>query len=121
MFSFFSEAHAEAAATIGGTGTAGQQPQGMVAQLAILAVFVLVFWLLIWRPQSKRNKEHKNLLDNLTKGDEVTTTGGISGKITRINDNFVTLLVNDNTEINFQKHSIVSALPKGTLNKLKTK
>ena len=92
---------------------------GMTGQLVMLGGFILIFWLLIWRPQSKRAKEHKNLLSSLSKGDEVVTTGGIMGKINNVADDFISLQVSDNVELNFQKGSVVSILPKGTIKAIK--
>ena len=90
-------------------------PAGMVGQLVMLGGFVVIFWFLIWRPQSKRAKEHKQLLAGLNKGDEVATTGGIVGKVVAVTDEFVTLQVSDNVELKFQKGSVAATLPKGTL------
>lgn len=70
---------------------------------------------MIWRPQAKRAKEQKNLLSSLQKGDEVVTTGGIAGKITKVSDAFVVLEVSDTVEMKFQKGAIAATLPKGTL------
>lgn len=92
--------------------------QGWI-QIAMLAVFVLVFWLMIWRPQSKRAKAHKNLLTSLTKGDEVVTNGGIVGRIVKTTDDFIVLEVGEKVELSFQKGAVVAALPKGTLKALK--
>ncbi len=92
--------------------------QGWI-QIAMLAVFVLVFWLMIWRPQSKRAKEHKNLVASLTKGDEVVTNGGIVGRVTKTTDDFITLEVGEGVELSFQRGAVVAALPKGTLKALK--
>ena len=111
MLSLFSLAHADAAAAPAGPS--------MVGQLVMLGGFVLIFWLLIWRPQSKRSKEHKNLLSGLSKGDEVVTTGGIVGKVTNVTDEFRTLQAADNMELNFQKASVAAALPKGTIKAIK--
>ncbi|MRI35074.1 preprotein translocase subunit YajC [Endozoicomonas sp. OPT23] len=111
MLSLISPAFAE-----GGAAAAGPS---VVGQLVMLGGFVLIFWLLIWRPQSKRQKEHKNLMSALNKGDEVVTTGGIVGKITNTTDEFVTLQVADNMELNFQKASIAASLPKGTIKAIK--
>ena len=99
-------------------GAAAAGPS-MVGQLVMLGGFVLIFWLLIWRPQSKRSKEHKNLLSALAKGDEVVTTGGILGKVTNVTDEFVTLQVSDSLELNFQKGSVAATLPKGTIKAIK--
>ncbi|WP_062269797.1 preprotein translocase subunit YajC [Endozoicomonas arenosclerae] len=112
MIPFISPAFAEAA----GAAPAGPS---MYGQLIMLGGFVLIFWLLIWRPQSKRAKEHKNLLGNLTKGDEVVTTGGIVGKVVNTTDEFITLQVAENIELNFQKASVAASLPKGTIKAIK--
>ncbi len=96
--------------------TAAQAQQGSGFPLIImLAVFVLFMYFGLWRPQSKRAQEQKNLLTSLAKGDEVLTAGGILGKIAKISDNYVILTLSDTVEITVQKTSIVSALPKGTL------
>ncbi|MBI5448039.1 MAG: preprotein translocase subunit YajC [Gammaproteobacteria bacterium] len=89
--------------------------QSSMSSLVMLAVFFVVFYFLLWRPQSKRAKEQKNLLANLAKGDEVIAAGGIVGRISKINDSFVTLNVADNVELTVQKASVVSTLPKGTI------
>ncbi len=66
----------------------------IVAQLLMLGGFVVIFWLLIWRPQNKRAKAHRALISALGKGDEVLTSGGILGKVTHVVDDYVTLQVN---------------------------
>ncbi|MNF14226.1 preprotein translocase subunit YajC [compost metagenome] len=70
---------------------------------------------MIWRPQAKRAKEHKSLLGSLQKGDEVVTSGGIAGKVTKVTDDFVVIEVSDSVELKFQKAAIAATLPKGTL------
>ncbi len=77
-----------------------------------LVGFLVIFYLMIWRPQAKRAKEQKNLLSSLQKGDEVVTTGGIAGKITKVADDFVVLEVSDTVEMKFQKGAIAATLPK---------
>ena len=67
------------------------------------------------RPQMKRAKEHRQLVAGLQKGDEVVTSGGLLGKITGIDDSFVTVKVADNVEIKVQRHAVASVMPKGTL------
>ena len=94
---------------------AAPAPQGGgIEQLIFLGGFVLIFYFLLWRPQSKRAKEHKALLGGLEKGSEVVTSGGIVGKITKVNDEFVVLKVGD-LEMPVQKHAVAAALPKGTI------
>jgi preprotein translocase subunit YajC len=93
----------------------GEAPAAGFEQLIFLGGFVLIFYFLLWRPQSKRAKEHKNLLGGLEKGSEVVTSGGIVGKITKVSDEFVVLKVGDNVEFPVQKQAIAAALPKGTI------
>jgi len=94
---------------------AAPAPQGGgLEQLIFLGGFVLIFYFLLWRPQSKRAKEHKALLGSLEKGSEVVTSGGIVGKITKVNDEFVVLKVGE-VEMPVQKHAVAAALPKGTI------
>lgn len=102
---FSASAFAEAAPAPAGGG---------IEQLIFLGGFVLIFYFLLWRPQSKRAKEHKALLGSLEKGSEVVTSGGIVGKITKVNDEFVVLKVGD-VEMPVQKHAVAAALPKGTI------
>ena len=85
--------------------------------LPLILMFVVMYFLMI-RPQQKRQKEAKAMMDALAKGDEVATAGGIVGKVTRVNDSFVTVEVATNTEVVVQKHAITTLLPKGTLKSL---
>ncbi len=78
-------------------------------------VLIAVMYFLMIRPQMKRQKEHKAMLEKITKGDEVLTNGGIAGIVTDIGDNFVTVEVADNVRIRVQKGAIGNVLPKGTL------
>ncbi len=94
---------------------AGSPGMGVIGQVIFFGGFILIFYLLIWRPQSKRAKEHKALMAGLNKGDEVVTTGGIAGRITRVTDDFIMVEVADNVEIKVQKVAVTTALPKGTL------
>lgn len=112
MIPFISQAFAEG--PIGAPDMIGNMPQ-----LVMLGVFFLIFWLLIWRPQSKRAKAHKNLVSGLSKGEEVLTSGGILGRIVNVTDDYITLQVANNVELNFQKSSVMAALPKGTIKAIK--
>lgn len=93
---------------------AAQQPSP-IFNLLFLGGFILIFYFLIWRPQSKRSKEHRSLLDSLSVGDEVMTTGGLLGKLNRIDENYVAVQVADNVELKMQKSSVAAVLPKGTI------
>lgn len=93
---------------------AGAAPSPL--QLPImLAAFFLIFWLMVWRPQSKRAKAHKNLIAELSKGDEVLTNAGIAGKVMKVTDDYIQVEVAENTVLSFQKSAIAAALPKGTI------
>lgn len=80
----------------------------------MLIIFVLFYFMLI-RPQMKQAKEHKNMVAALKVGDEVVTTGGVLGKVTKVNDNFVGIEIAANTVISVQKHAVQTLLPPGTL------
>lgn len=91
-------------------------PAGFDAMSLIFLVgFVAIFYLMIWRPQAKRAKEHKALIGGLSAGDEVVTNGGILGKVKKVTDEFIVLEVGQGQELKFQKGAVVAALPKGTL------
>jgi preprotein translocase subunit YajC len=101
---------------------ASQQP-GMEGMLFPLGILIFFYFLFI-RPQSKRNKEQKQMLAALGKGSEVVTTGGILGKVADLDDNFVKLEIADNNFIQVQRHHIANMMPKGTyktVNKQKEK
>ena len=106
-------AYADAAAPAAAAG-----PAGTGFEWIFLVGFLVIFYLMIWRPQAKRTKDHKNLIGGLQKGDEVVTTGGIAGRINQVTDEFVVLEVSDNVELKFQKGAIAATLPKGTLKAL---
>jgi preprotein translocase subunit YajC len=88
---------------------------GGVGQIIILVVFVGVFYFLLIRPQQKRMKDQQAMLSRLSAGDEVVTSGGILGRITEVNDTFVTLEIADGVRIKVQKAQITQLMPKGTL------
>ena len=93
------------------------QPEGPspMVQILFFGGFILIFYFLMWRPQSKRAKEHKNLISALAKGDEVVTNGGIVGKIAKVADDFISIEVAEGIVIKVQKGAVSAALPKGTL------
>ena len=95
--------------------TAAAGPAGSGFEWVFLIGFLVIFYLMIWRPQAKRAKEHKNLLGGLQKGNEVVTSGGIAGKVSKVTDDFVVIEVSDTVELKFQKQAIAATLPKGTL------
>jgi preprotein translocase subunit YajC len=109
MSLFISNAHAQDAVT-GGAG-------GGFEMLIMLGVFGLIFYFMLYRPQAKRVKDHKNLVSSLSKGDEVLTQGGMVGKITKVSEDkdFIEIGLNDTTNIVIQKSAVSAVLPKGTM------
>jgi preprotein translocase subunit YajC len=89
----------------------------MLTFLPMIAIFVVFYFLLI-RPQQKRAKETKSMLEALQKGDEVITAGGIVGKIAKLTDQYAAIEIAPNVEINVQRGSIAQILPKGTMKAL---
>ena len=99
----------EAWAQVAGPGGAD-----IMSMLPIILMFVVLYFVMI-RPQMKRAKEHKAMVEALQKGDEVVAAGGIVGRITKITDNYVTLEIADKVEVRIQRPAIQVALPKGTI------
>ncbi|WP_106475858.1 preprotein translocase subunit YajC [Phytohalomonas tamaricis] len=95
------------------TGAAGGA--GAIGQIVMLVGFVLIFYFLLWRPQAKRAKQHKKLMSELSKGDEVVIGGGLVGRISKVGDEFLSLEISEGTEVNVQKSAVAAVLPKGTL------
>ena len=101
---FISNAYAQDAATQG----------GLMSFLPLIVIFAVFYFMLI-RPQMKRSKEHRNLVADLSKADEVITNGGVLGLITDVSDSFVTLEVADNIQIKLQRQAVANVMPKGTI------
>ncbi len=96
------------------------QTGGTMELVFMLVMFGLIFYFMIFRPQSKRVKEHKNLMESISKGDEVLTNGGLLGKIAKISadSDYVLLDLNDTTQITIKKDYIAAVLPKGSIQSL---
>jgi preprotein translocase subunit YajC len=95
-----------------------QDPTGGLMQFLPLVVIFILFYFMLIRPQMKRGKEQKNMLEALQKGDEVVTTGGLLGKVVKVNENYISVEIAENTTINVQKQAIINLLPKGTIKAL---
>ena len=95
----------------------GADGGGLMTFLPIILMFVILYFLMI-RPQMKRAKEQKAMIEALQKGDEVITAGGVVGRITKVSDQYVTLEVAPNTELVLQRSAVQLPLPKGTLKTL---
>lgn len=108
MSLFISPAYAEA-------GAAGAPGGGAAFDWILIIGMMVIFYFFLIRPQNKRAKEHRELVGNLSKGDEVVTSGGILGKVTKVTDEYVTVEIANQLEIKLQKGSVQATLPKGTI------
>ncbi|MCG5515376.1 MULTISPECIES: preprotein translocase subunit YajC [Ectothiorhodospira] len=88
---------------------------GFIEFLIMIVIFFAIMYFLIIRPQSKRAKEHKAMVDGLNKGDEIVTQGGLVGKVTHVTDNFIKVEVSEGNTVNIQRQSVATVLPKGTM------
>ena len=109
MSLLINSAFAEAAAP------AANQQQSPFFSFIMLGGMLVIFYFLLWRPQSKRAKEQKTLIESLTKNDEVVISGGLLGRIVKVDDNYVALEIANNVEVKVQKSSVIATLPKGTI------
>ena len=107
-----SAAYAQAAAP------AANDPTGGLMQFLPFVLMIGIMWFLMVRPQTKRAKEHKAMIEALAKGDEVVTGGGIAGRVAKVGDSFVAVEITSGVEIQVQKAAIQLVLPKGTLKTL---
>ncbi len=105
---FISLAHAQAAAPEAGTEST------LVSLLPIVVMFVILYFVMI-RPQMRRQKEVKAMIEALAKGDEVVTTGGLVGRVAKVGDNYIQLEIADKLEVQVQRSAVSMVLPKGTI------
>lgn len=96
---------------------AGAQGNPLVGLLPIIIIFI-IFWFLLIRPQTKRAKQHREMVAALQEGDEVVTQGGVLGRISKLDESFVTLEIADGVRIRVQRHMVGSVMPKGTIENL---
>ena len=107
---FISTAFAQTAPAASG---GGDMMSSLASMLPLLLMFVVLYFVMI-RPQMKRQKEHRSMIDALAKGDEVATAGGVVGRVTRLDDNYLNLEIANGVEIRVQRSAVVQVLPKGT-------
>lgn len=100
---------------------AGGGPGMFPMDFLLIGAFIAIFYFLLWRPQSKRRKEHQALMAGLAKGDEVVTSGGVAGTLTKVEEDFVKVKVGRDVELRVQKQAVSATLPKGTLRALEDK
>ncbi|NVJ51049.1 MAG: preprotein translocase subunit YajC [Gammaproteobacteria bacterium] len=101
------------------TASAAQAGGSPVSFWIMMGLFVVIFYFLIIRPQSKRQKEHKKMIEAIDKGDEVVTAGGILGKVIKVTEGYIVIAIADDVNISVQKHAVTASLPKGTLKSIK--
>jgi preprotein translocase subunit YajC len=106
---FISQAFAQTA-----PAASGGAESSLMSLLPLVLMFVVLYFIMI-RPQMKRQKEHKALIEALAKGDEVVTAGGMLGKVSKLGDSFVHVEVSNGEEVQIQRTAVVQVLPKGTL------
>ena len=107
MSLFIASAHAQA--------EGAPPPGGEMFQILFLVGLFVLFYFIAIRPQRKRQKEHRQMVNDLQKGEEVITTGGILGKITSVNDDFITLEIAKDVSLSIQKNAVQTIMPKGTI------
>ena len=88
--------------------------ESLISFLPLVLIFVVFYFLLI-RPQQKRQKEHREMVANIKSGEEVTTAGGLLGKVTEVKDSFVKIEVATGVIVTVQKHTVSAVMPKGTI------
>ena len=109
---FISSAFAQTAPAAAATG--GDMMSSLTGMLPLVLMFVVLYFVMI-RPQMKKQKEHRNMLEALAKGDEVATAGGLIGKVTKMGDGFLSLEIATGIEVQLQRSAVVQVMPKGTV------
>ncbi|MDR2332964.1 preprotein translocase subunit YajC [Diaphorobacter ruginosibacter] len=107
---FISNAFAQTAPAAAEGGLMGS----LTGMLPLVLMFVVLYFIMI-RPQMKRQKEHRAMIDALAKGDEIVTSGGILGKVSRLGEGFVHIEIAEGVEVQIQRAAVAQVLPKGTL------
>ena len=109
---FISSAFAQTAPAVAATG--GDLQSSLMSMLPLVLMFVVLYFVMI-RPQMKKQKEHRTMIDALAKGDEIVTVGGVLGKVSKLGDSFLTLEVASGVELQVQRSAVVQVLPKGSI------
>ena len=112
---FISSAFAQTAPA---ASAGGDMMSSLTGMLPLLLMFVVLYFVMI-RPQMKKQKEHRAMIEALAKGDEVATAGGLLGKVTKLGDVYLTLELAPGVEVQLQRSAIIQVLPKGAINPAK--
>ena len=102
------------AQTAPAAATGGDMTSSFTSLLPLVLMFVVLYFVMI-RPQMKRQKEHRAMIDALAKGDEVATAGGVIGKVTKLGDTYLAVEIASGVEVQLQRSAVVQVLPKGTV------
>ena len=109
---FISSAIAQTAPAAAAAG--GDMMSSLTSMLPLVLMFVVLYFVMI-RPQMKKQKEHRAMIDALAKGDEIATSGGLLGKVSKLTESTVTLEIANGVEVQLQRHAVVQVLPKGSI------
>ena len=109
---FISSAIAQTAPASAASG--GDIQSSIMSMLPLVLMFVVLYFVMI-RPQMKKQKEHRTMIDALAKGDEIATAGGMLGKVTKLGDGYLTLEIANGVEVQMQRSAVVQVLPKGSI------
>jgi len=109
---FISSAFAQTAPAAAAAGSDMQST--LMSMLPLLLMFAVLYFVMI-RPQMKKQKEHRSMVDALAKGDEIVTAGGLLGKVSKIGDAYLSVELASGVEVQMQRQAVVQVLPKGTL------
>ena len=108
---FISSAYAQTAPA---AAAGGDMQSSLMSLLPLVLMFVVLYFVMI-RPQMKKQKEHRAMIDALAKGDEVATAGGVLGKVTKLGEGYVSIEIANGVEVQLQRSAVVQVLPKGTI------
>lgn len=106
---FISSAFAQTAPAAG-----GDMQSSLMSMLPLVLMFVVLYFVMI-RPQMKKQKEHRTMVEALAKGDEIVTAGGMLGRVTKLGDNFIGVEIANGVEVQLQRSAVVQVLPKGSI------
>jgi preprotein translocase subunit YajC len=109
---FISSAFAQTAPAAAAAG--GDMQSSLMSMLPLLLMFVVLYFVMI-RPQMKKQKEHKTMIDALAKGDEIITAGGFLGKVSKLGDSYLSIEIANGVEIQMQRSAVIQVLPKGSI------
>ena len=108
---FISSAFAQTAPA---TASGGDMQSTLMSMLPLLLMFVVLYFVMI-RPQMKKQKEHRTMIDALAKGDEIITAGGFVGRVSKLGDGFLTIEIASGVEVQMQRSAVIQVLPKGSM------